>query len=226
MVRLPRNSRHRKHAAASEGPDAAPPQIGEPMHVELGRRSRESRQKQGGGKKERVSEFQAGAIIEAVGYDFGMPRAFNPIRVFLLLFLIAGFGCASGPIGDLDKATAAAIAGDWGVQIKEGGHTDEGNLHFSFDGTGIVGTYSGPDGEVRELESIRVSATKISWKMDERQGMLTVKGDVNGTIMTGKMKLHRSSDEAVSFSGKGGGGYNGRSPEISYSWTAIKRVEK
>jgi hypothetical protein len=154
-----------------------------------------------------------------------MRRGFSrPTAALAAIALVAAVRCASGPMGDLDKNTAAAIAGEWGLQMKEGGHTVEGTLHFSFDGVGVVGTYSGPDGEVRELESLRVSATKISWKMDEREGMLTVKGDVNGTIMTGKMKLRRSGEDSFSISG--GGGYRGRAPEISYSWTAIKRAEK
>ncbi len=132
-------------------------------------------------------------------------------------------GCASSPKGPLDRQQAGAISGEWGIQMKEGGHTVEGTLHFSFDGTGIVGTYSGPDGEVRELEGLRVSSAKISWKMDAREGTLTARGDINGTIMTGKMKLRRSDEESGVSVGPSGRA-SGRAPEVSYSWTAIKRA--
>lgn len=150
------------------------------------------------------------------------------MRIFAALVVVTACArCASTSSGTgIDRNAAAAIAGEWGIQTKEGGHTVDGTLHFSFDGTGIVGTYSGPEGEVRELERLSVSSTGISWKMDTKEGTLTARGNVNGTIMTGKMKLHRSDEESgFSAGGRGGRGSGGRAPEISFAWTAIKRAE-
>src|SRR5258707_10695249 len=110
-------------------------------------------------------------------------RIFRGTRMRTFAWLVVLTACArcastSGGTG-IDRNAAAAIAGEWGIQTKEGGHTVDGTLHFTFDGTGVVGTYSGPDGEVRELESLRISSTGISWKMDGKEGTLTARGNVN-----------------------------------------------
>ncbi len=108
--------------------------------------------------------------------------------------------------------------------MKEGGHTVEGTLHFSFDGTAVVGSYLGRDGEVRELESVRVTGGRIYWQMEQKTGSMTARGAINGTIMTGKMKLRQHDDgDGVSISG-GGGRRGTRAAELSFSWTAIKRA--
>ncbi len=133
--------------------------------------------------------------------------------------------CASVPSADsIDKSSASGIAGEWGIQMKEGGHNVEGTLHFSFDGTAVVGSYLGPDGESRELENVRVTDGKIYWQMEQKTGSMTARGAINGTIMTGKMKLRQHDDDGgVSISG-GGGRRSGRAPEVSFTWTAIKRA--
>jgi hypothetical protein len=144
--------------------------------------------------------------------------------------LLASAGCASTPSADeLDRNAASAIAGEWGIQMKEGGHTVEGTLHFSFGGTALVGSYLGPDGEIRELEKIRVAGGKIFWVMEQKSGTLTARGNLNGTIMSGKMKLRRN-DEGDSGFGVGGGASRGAGggrrvgEPGTYSWTAIKRA--
>ena len=108
--------------------------------------------------------------------------------------------------------------------MKEADHTVEGTLHFSFDGTAVVGSYLGRDGEVRELENVRVTDGKIYWQMEQKTGSMTARGVINGTIMTGKMKLRQhDDDDGVSISG-GGGRRSARAAELSFSWTAIKRA--
>ena len=142
-----------------------------------------------------------------------------------LVLVVACARCGSVPSADsIDKSAAAAIAGEWGIQMKEGGHTVEGTLHFSFDGTALVGSYLGPDGEVRELEKIRVAGGRVYWQMEQKTGSMTARGDINGTIMTGKIKLRpHDEDGGVSISGGGGRG-RARVSEISFTWTAIKRA--
>ena len=143
-----------------------------------------------------------------------------------IVLLLACARCASVPSADaIDKSAAAAIAGEWGIQMKESGHTVEGTLHFSFDGTALVGSYLGPDGEVRELEKIRVADGRVFWQMEQKAGSMTARGSLNGTIMTGRIKLRpRDEDDGVSISGGGGRRGAGRAPELSFTWTAIKRA--
>lgn len=152
------------------------------------------------------------------------------IRIAIgLALLLACTRCASVPnANEIDRAAASAIAGEWGIQMKEGGHTVEGTLHFSFDGTAVVGTYVGPEGQIQELEKIRVADGRVYWQMEQKDGTLTVRGDLNGTIMSGKMKLRlRDEEKGSTISGAGGarGGYGGRASEVSFAWTAIKRAE-
>ncbi len=140
--------------------------------------------------------------------------------------MLALSACASvPPASETDRAAAAAISGEWGVQIKEIGHTAEGTLHFSFDGVAVVGTYLGPDGEIQELENVRIGGGKVFWQMEQKSGTTTARGGVNGTIMSGKMKL-RLRQEADGSTGAAGRaqGYGGRAAELSFAWTAIKRA--
>src|SRR5260221_2256913 len=93
-------------------------------------------------------------------------RIFRGTRMRTFAWLVVLTACArcastSGGTG-IDRNAAAAIAGEWGIQTKEGGHTVDGTLHFTFHRTGVVGTSSGPDGEVREVERRLKSRTWIS----------------------------------------------------------------
>ncbi|MGH9440949.1 MAG: hypothetical protein ACRD16_01605 [Thermoanaerobaculia bacterium] len=143
---------------------------------------------------------------------------------FAVSMALACTRCASVPSADaIDKRAAAALAGEWGIQIKESGHTVEGTLHFSFDGTALVGSYLGPEGEVRELEKVRVADGKVFWTMEQKSGSMTARGTLDGTIMSGKMKV-RPHDDDGGIAVSGGGRGRARVSEFSLTWTAIKRA--
>ena len=146
-------------------------------------------------------------------------------------------GCASPSASRSSPETApvappAPLAGEWGIQIKFFEHPVDGVLRFSQTARGAtIGSFSDNEGNQSELEELKVDGDKITFKMESRNGTLTAHGRIDGTIMSGKMKLKRN-DEESGFgigAGAGGGGYGGPGgrrvgESDNYAWTAIKRA--
>jgi hypothetical protein len=148
----------------------------------------------------------------------------------LLAAIFAG-GCASSPSpapAASDSASAAALIGEWGIQIKLMEHTVDGTLRFTREGKAVLGSFADHEGNQSELEKLHVADGKISWEMDRRDGRLVAKGTINGTIISGKMKLHRGRDAAdTGFGVSGGAPAGGRrvgEPDW-FAFTAVKRAE-
>ena len=143
---------------------------------------------------------------------------------------ILSAGCASTPEPRAtDPSQAAALAGEWGIQIHLMEHTVDGVLRFTREGPAIIGSFIDDEGNQSELERLRVGEGKISWQMDRKDGTLAAKGTIEGSLMSGKMKLKRRAEEDSGFGVSGGGGrrMGGRrvgEPD-SFSWTAVKRAE-
>jgi hypothetical protein len=153
-----------------------------------------------------------------------------------LVAVLAGCASRSTPPPPASAETAppaappAPLAGEWGIQIKFFEHPVDGVLRFSpVARGGTIGSFSDNEGNQSELENLRVDGGKITFKMESRNGTLTARGTIVGTIMSGKMKLKRNDEESgfgVNAGGGGRGGPGGRrvgEPD-SYSWTAIKRA--
>jgi hypothetical protein len=143
--------------------------------------------------------------------------------------------CASSPAPSSSAAEAppaappAALAGEWGVQIKFFEHPVDGVLRFSTSVRGApLGSFSDNEGNQSELEELKVDGARISFKMETRDGTLSARGQIEGTIMSGKLKLKRGDDEPGFGIGAGGathapgGRHVGESD--TYAWTAIKRA--
>lgn len=157
----------------------------------------------------------------------------RPLLLAAAVPLLLAVGCASsappaaaGP----DTQAPAAIAGEWGVQIKMFDHPVDGVLRFTIEHRALIGSFSDDEGNQSELSNLRVENGKISWKMDRKNGTLVAHGRIDGTIMSGKMKLKSNEDAddsgfGVSGGGRRGGGGGRRIGELdSFSWTAIKRA--
>ena len=150
----------------------------------------------------------------------------------LLLAALSTFvaGCASSPpAGPPAEPVAAALEGYWGIELKLIDHTVEGRLHFTREGSALIGSYSDNEGNESEIAKLRAGNGKISWEMDQKRGTLVATGTIQGTIMSGKMKLRRTSEDvdpgfATTTPGRHGSGRRAGEPD-SYEWTAVKRAE-
>jgi len=152
-----------------------------------------------------------------------------------LAAMLAGCASRTPPASASEEAASPAappapLAGEWGIQIKFFEHPVDGVLRFSpVARGGVIGSFSDNEGNQSELENLSVDGGRITFKMESRNGTLTARGTIVGTIMSGKMKLKRN-DEESGFGVNAGGG--GRGPAgsrrvgepDSYSWTAIKRA--
>ncbi len=138
--------------------------------------------------------------------------------------------CASGPpAGPPDVSAASALVGEWGIQIKLMEHTVDGSLRFTREGTALLGSFTDDHGNQSELEKLHVGDGKISWQMDREDGStFAAKGTIQGTIISGKMKLHRHREEGDTGFGGGGAGAGGYSRRLgepdSFPFTAVKRA--
>lgn len=157
--------------------------------------------------------------------------------ILLAAPLAAGLvGCASpstpspSPEAAAPAAPPAPLAGEWGIQIKFFEHPVDGVLRFTpVARGGTIGSFSDNEGNQSELEDLRVGGGRIAFKMESKNGTLTARGTIEGTIMSGKMKLRRNDEDSgfgVNAGGRGSRGPGSRrvgEPD-SYAWTAIKRA--
>lgn len=139
-----------------------------------------------------------------------------------------------------------ALAGNWLFEMKVGGRSVEGSIHFTVVAGVLAGSLTHSDGNERELSNIKLDGDRISWDLGGERAGQHAEGTIAGGSMKGTMKWKRSaggrgsrghgSDEdseeapppAGGFRGgrgRGGGrgGSGGRSSEIT--WTAYKTVE-
>ena len=157
-------------------------------------------------------------------------RISRSAAVALLASAVLSARCASGPApAPADAVSGADLVGEWGIQIKLMERPLDGTLRFTQEGRALLGSFIDDLGNQSELQKLSVGAGKISWEMDAREGPISAKGTIQGTIMSGKMKLKRSGEEATSGFGIGPGGLPTAGRRVgepdSFSWTAIKRVE-
>jgi hypothetical protein len=165
------------------------------------------------------------------------------LLVVLLALLVAAGHCASAPElpAELDTKAAAAIAGEWGIEIKLRDHTEDAVLRFSFDGRELTGSFRNAAGTKSDLVDIRVSGGRISWEMERQHATLAVSGAIEGTIMSGKIRTQRKPTNDSESAGQSpedspggrtrgggrrghvGGGRGHSSGGESLSWTAVKR---
>jgi hypothetical protein len=159
-------------------------------------------------------------------------------------FALLAVRCASSPPaaspapGESPSAAAShapgassspALVGEWGIQIKFFEHTVDGTLRFTREGNALVGSFTDDVGNESELEKLHVAEGKISWQMDRKDGRVSATGTIEGTIMSGKMKLKRPEGDARSGFGIGPGGLPTAGRRMgepdSFGWTAAKRAE-
>lgn len=163
------------------------------------------------------------------------PRARPLAAVGLWLAILAcGSRCASTKVPDrVDSAAAAAIAGEWGVQIQMPDHAQEAVLRFTFDGRTLAGSFSEAGRDPQELTNIRLTDGKISFDVEESYGTRHFQGAADEDILSGRVKRHLPEGEGgsgFSLGGRGGrqrgGGEQdsgGSRAELSHSWTAYRR---
>ncbi len=153
---------------------------------------------------------------------------------------------ASAPAPPPPPVTPDAIAGNWLFEMKAGGRSIEGSLHFTATNGILAGSLTRSDGNEQELSNIKIDGDKISFDLAGQRATQHADGTVGGSSMKGTIKIKASggrrsgrggdsadgSDEAAP-PPSGGGGYrgggrgrgrggSGRAPEIT--WSAYKSV--
>jgi hypothetical protein len=99
--------------------------------------------------------------------------------------------------------TPAMLAGNWLFEMKIGGRSVEGSLHFAVTSGVLVGTFTRSDGNEQELKNIEIKDNGVSWDVEGGGGKQHAKATVDGSSMKGTLKR----------SGGGRGGRGGGSPD-------------
>ena len=99
--------------------------------------------------------------------------------------------------------TPALLAGNWLFEMKMGGRSVEGSLHFAVTSGVLVGTFTRSDGNEQELKNIEIKENAVSWDVEGGGGKQHAKATVAGSSMKGTLKR----------SGGGRGGRGGGSPD-------------
>ncbi|MEO8191219.1 MAG: hypothetical protein ABI682_12835 [Acidobacteriota bacterium] len=118
---------------------------------------------------------------------------------FLLAVATAASGCASHLPAPAPSAVPAAeapartipleaLAGYWLFEMKTGGRTIEGSLHFQVEKGMLVGTFTGHDGNERELSNLTLKADAVAWDFEGAAGRQHADGKIDGSSMKGRMK--------------------------------------
>ncbi len=147
----------------------------------------------------------------------------------VLVMTVAAIGCASrasapagAAAGDAPTKTVSpeALSGFWLFEMKAGGRTIEGSLHFRVERGVLAGTLTGSDGNERELSNLALKADGVSWDFEGALGRQHAEGKIDGSSMKGKMKRAARSRSGRGSSGtedepepedqpRGGGGMGG-----------------
>ena len=107
-----------------------------------------------------------------------------------------GAAAASAPV------TPAMLAGNWLFEMKMGGRSVEGSLHFAVTSGVLAGTFTRSDGNEQELKNIEIKNNSVAWDVEGGGGKQHAKATVEGYSMKGTLKR----------SGGGRGGRGGGSP--------------
>ncbi|HEY6147206.1 MAG TPA: hypothetical protein VIZ69_05890 [Thermoanaerobaculia bacterium] len=139
--------------------------------------------------------------------------------VFALALAAAGVACSSSPSPAPPQPAAAAapatrppdgaapaavtpamLAGNWLFEMKVGGRSVEGSLHFAVAWGVLAGTFTRSDGNEQELKNIEIKGNQVAWDIEGTGGKQHAKGTVDGSSMKGTVK--RTGGRG----GRGGGG--------------------
>ena len=133
--------------------------------------------------------------------------------VCVLLFGVIGCAGTSSsprpvtPAGKPQAETAAktvapeALAGYWLFEMKAGGRSIEASLHFRAEHGVLAGTFTGPDGNERELSDLALKEDGVSWNFEGPLGRQHAEGKLDGTSMRGTMKRAARARRAQGSSG-------------------------
>ena len=128
-----------------------------------------------------------------------MIRNRRPLALPAIVFSLtcAAGGCASrapapagAPAAEAPAKTVPpeALAGYWLFEMKAGGRTIEGSLHFRVEKGVLAGALTGSDGNERELSNLTLKADGVSWDFEGALGRQHAEGKIDGSSMKGKMK--------------------------------------
>jgi hypothetical protein len=95
------------------------------------------------------------------------------------------------------------LAGNWLFEMKVGGRSVEGSLHFAVTSGVLAGTFTRSDGNEQELKNIEIKDNIVAWDVEGGAGKQHAKAAVDGSSMKGTLKR----------SGGGRGGRGGGSPD-------------
>ncbi|MDQ2869376.1 MAG: hypothetical protein M3S32_01445, partial [Acidobacteriota bacterium] len=116
----------------------------------------------------------------------------------LLLGMTGCAGTSSAPRSSAPAGTSAetpaktiapeSLAGYWLFEMKAGGRSIEASLHFRAERGVLAGTFTGPDGNERELTDLALKENAVSWSFDGPLGKQHAEGKIDGGSMKGTMK--------------------------------------
>ncbi|MDQ6894731.1 MAG: hypothetical protein M3167_18910 [Acidobacteriota bacterium] len=109
---------------------------------------------------------------------------------------------AEGSAAVRAPVTPAMLAGNWLFEVKMGGRSVEGSLHFAVTSGVLAGTFTRSDGNEQELKNIEIKENVVAWDVEGGGGKQHAKATVDGSSMKGTLK----------HSGGGRGGKGGSSP--------------
>jgi len=111
---------------------------------------------------------------------------------------------AEGAAAAAAPVTPAMLAGNWLFEMKMGGRSVEGSLHFGVTSGVLVGTFTRSDGNEQELKNIEIKENVVTWDVEGGGGgKQHAKATVEGSSMKGTLKR----------SGGGRGGRGGGNPD-------------
>lgn len=162
----------------------------------------------------------------------------------LALSLSCGFCApAKAPASAAPRAAVSpqALVGNWLFEMKVGGRSIEGSLHFSVAGGILAGSLTSSEGGERELKNLEIKDDRVSWDMEGPGGPEHATGTVEGSSMKGTMKRtaarrgeggDRSAPPPAGGGmgrtgggGRGGGrGRSGGRDSSEITWSAFKSV--
>ncbi|MEP6769699.1 MAG: hypothetical protein ABJC61_13590 [Acidobacteriota bacterium] len=107
------------------------------------------------------------------------------------------------PQADTPAQTVApeALAGYWLFEMKAGGRSIEASLHFRSERGVLAGTFTGPDGNERELSDLALKENGVSWNFEGPLGRQHADGKIDGGSMRGTMKRAARARRAQGSSG-------------------------
>ena len=84
--------------------------------------------------------------------------------------------------------TPAALAGNWLFEMKAGGRSVEGSLHFAVVAGVLTGTFTRSDGHEQELRDIEIKGNEVAWDAEGAGGKQHARATVEGSSMKGTIQ--------------------------------------